>query len=187
LFAILSLTYLDLDIPAGMKRPYMDEFLAHCYTEYDLAVWSQTSWRWLETKLTELGMLTNPHYKICFVLDKTSMFSIKSTRRKDGRVVEHHVKPLDIIWSKYPRWSSSNTCHVDDLRRNFALNPTSGIYISPYYRKKSAKKDAELLGLYRYLLLLAAAKVSFDEINFDDWQRVVSGDAPLLSKKKNDK
>lgn len=36
---------------ARMKRPYMDEFLTKCYQYYDLVVWSQTSWRWLETKV----------------------------------------------------------------------------------------------------------------------------------------
>ena len=46
-----------------MKRPFMNEFLSAMYLHYDLVVWSQTSWRWLETKLVELGMLTNPNYK----------------------------------------------------------------------------------------------------------------------------
>jgi ubiquitin-like domain-containing CTD phosphatase 1 len=45
-------------LAAVMKRPYMDEFLTSCYQYYDLVVWSQTSWRWLETKLTELGMVS---------------------------------------------------------------------------------------------------------------------------------
>lgn len=40
-----------------LKRPYMDNFLSSAYRYYDMAVWSQTSWRWLETKLTELGMV----------------------------------------------------------------------------------------------------------------------------------
>ena len=31
-----------------LKRPYMDEFLTWTYKYYDLVVWSQTSWRWLE-------------------------------------------------------------------------------------------------------------------------------------------
>jgi TFIIF-interacting CTD phosphatase-like protein len=30
---------------AAMKRPYMDEFLTSAYKNYDLVVWSQTSWR----------------------------------------------------------------------------------------------------------------------------------------------
>ena len=58
----------------------MDWFLTVAYTQFDLAVWSQTSWRWLEVKLTELGMLENPGYRIAFALDKTSMFSIISTK-----------------------------------------------------------------------------------------------------------
>mmetsp|Transcript_23533 Transcript_23533/g.42264 ORF Transcript_23533/g.42264 Transcript_23533/m.42264 type:complete len:462 (+) Transcript_23533:249-1634(+) len=33
-----------------LKRPYMDEFLTWTYKYYDLVVWSQTSWRWLEVK-----------------------------------------------------------------------------------------------------------------------------------------
>ena len=34
-----------------------------------------------EIKLTELGMISNPGYKICFVLDKTSMFKIVSSTK----------------------------------------------------------------------------------------------------------
>jgi ubiquitin-like domain-containing CTD phosphatase 1 len=118
---------------ALMKRPYMDQFLTACYVHYDLVVWSQTSWRWLETKLTELGMLTHSGYKFCFVLDKTSMFTVTSTKRDiegagNGEIsVQHHVKPLQIIWSKFPnQWNTRNTVHIDDLQRNFALNPQNG-------------------------------------------------------------
>jgi len=137
----------DRSAANAMKRPYMDQFLTAAYQHYDLVVWSQTSWRWLETKLIELGMVSNPGYKISFVLDKTSMFAIKSTRR-DGSSVTHHVKPLQIIWKKFPRWSSKNTVHIDDLGRNFALNLSSGLKVSAYYRKKSsARRDAELLGV----------------------------------------
>lgn len=38
-------------------------------------------------------------------------------------VLCRQVKPLKIIWDKHPRWNASNTLHVDDLARNFALNP----------------------------------------------------------------
>ncbi|CAM9333140.1 unnamed protein product [Phaeothamnion confervicola] len=105
-----------------LKRPHMDAFLTAVHVHYDLAVWSQTSWRWLEIKLTELGMLTHPGYKICFVLDKTSMFDVTSTLR-DGTERRHYVKPLKIIWDKFNhQWHEGNTLHVDDLARNFALN-----------------------------------------------------------------
>ena len=163
---------------AMMKRPFMDDFLTQCYRYYDLAVWSQTSWRWLETKLTELEMLTHPGYRFSFVLDKTSMFTIKSTRR-NGTSVQHHVKPLQIIWSKLPQFNSSNTVHVDDLSRNFALNMSSGIHVTAYHRKV-VKDDVELWALSRYLIQLANARVDFNMVDFSDWRAVCDGSKPLV-------
>ena len=54
----------------------MEYFLSALYPYYDLAIWSQTGWRWLELKVTELGMMNSPNYKICFVLDKSNMFKV---------------------------------------------------------------------------------------------------------------
>lgn len=178
-------------LAAAMKRPYMNQFLSTAYRHYDLMVWSQTSWRWLETKLIELGMVTHPGYKFCFVLDKTSMFTVVSTKR-DGTSIKHHVKPLQIIWSKYPQWGSHNTCHIDDLSRNFALNLSSGLKIKAYYRKKSsARQDNELLLLSQYLEQVAHAHdggkgVSFDDMDFHYWQDVVAGKRPLYKLKDKD-
>jgi len=204
-------------IVASMKRPFMNDFLTKCYRHFDMVVWSQTSWRWLETKLIEvrlkrlntaiqgclpssvlfpyslmlfsklrllskLGMVTHPGYKFSFVLDKTSMFTVVSTKR-DGTSVKHHVKPLQIVWSKFPQWGSHNTVHIDDLSRNFALNISSGLQIKAYYRKKSsARNDVELLGLARYLEQLAHSKVNFDQVDFNRWTDVVAGTRPLYDK-----
>ena len=175
------------DVANKLKRPYMDEFLTWTYKYYDLVVWSQTSWRWLEVKLTELGMLQQTGYKICFVLDKTSMFQIVSTNRS-GKKVTHSVKPLQIIWSKFPHWGPQNTVHLDDLRRNFALNIGNGLKCTAYYRKKkkSGKNDSELLGLGRFLELLATnddSKDDFQTVNFDYWQDYVSGKLGFGKKK----
>ena len=165
----------------------MDQFLTAAYQHYDLIVWSQTSWRWLETKLIELGMLSNPGYKFSFVLDKTSMFTVTSTRR-DGTSVTHHVKPLQLIWTKFPRWSSKNTVHIDDLGRNFALNLSSGLKVTAYYRKKSsARRDAELLGVGSFLEQLAKSGLDFDDVDFSTWQEVVSGKRKLGDGKKSSK
>lgn len=172
------------DPTAQMKRPYMDEFLTEVYKHYDLVVWSQTSWRWLETKLTELGMLTNPGYKWCFVLDKTSMFAITSKKR-DGTKVKHYVKPLQIIWTKFPdRWGRHNTVHLDDLSRNFALNLDNGLKVTAYYRKKggatSGKRDVELVGLAQYLERLAVQVKDFSKVQFRYWMEVLSGEKKLV-------
>ena len=162
----------------AMKRPHMDSFLTTVYQHYDLVVWSQTSWRWLETKLIELGMLTHPGYKFCFVLDKSSMFSVVSTKR-DGSSYKHQVKPLQLIWTKFPRWGAHNTVHLDDLSRNFALNLSSGLKVTAYYRKKKkamqGARDVELLGLGGYLALVARSGLSFERIDFNSWMDVVSG------------
>ncbi|GKY98081.1 hypothetical protein MPSEU_000766000 [Mayamaea pseudoterrestris] len=161
--------------PGSMKRPHMDEFLTNAYENYDMVVWSQTSWRWLETKLIELGMLMTNNYKFLFVLDKTSMFTVKSTKR-DGTTFVHHVKPLQLIWSKFPQYGSHNTIHIDDLSRNFALNMSSGLKCKAYHRKKSsASRDQELYRLMTYLNLLALMKVNFDRVDHSVWDEVVCG------------
>jgi len=153
-----------------LKRPFTDLFLSVLYQNYDIAIWSATHWHWLEIKLTELGMLTHPKYKIMFVLDKSSMFRImssnlrtrthththhthhhknknksKSKKNKhksahthmnvDNALREHRVKPLQIIWRKFPnnRYTAANTIHIDDLSRNFACNPKCGLKIKGVY------------------------------------------------------
>ena len=173
-------------VAQAMKRPHMDEFLTKVYPYFDLVVWSQTSWRWLETKLIELGMLTHTGYRFCFVLDKTSMFQITSEHPKQKKRV-HHVKPLQIIWSKFgTRWGLHNTVHVDDLSRNFALNPGAGLLCTAYYRRKQKRKrDAELLAMAKYLVELAKAQVNFEDVDFKYWREVAQGTRELV--KKEDK
>jgi ubiquitin-like domain-containing CTD phosphatase 1 len=95
----------------------------------------------------------------------------------------HHVKPLQLIWTKFPQWGIHNTVHLDDLSRNFALNLTSGLRVTPYHRKKSSsRRDSELLGLAKYLKLLAESKISFHDVRFDLWQDVVAGKRSLSDK-----
>lgn len=153
-----------------LSRPGLHRFLACCYRKYDLVVWSQTSWRWLEAKLTELSMLMHSDYKISFVLDRTSMFSITSRRGREER--RHEVKALEIIWKKFPgRWDATNTVHIDDLSRNFALNPQSGLKIAPFKNSQvSCATDRELFYLMRYLSLIACHEPDFRSVNHKYWK-----------------
>eukprot|EP00957_Ditylum_brightwellii_P166738 12692207-Ditylum_brightwellii.AAC.1 len=90
---------------------------------------------------------------------------------------------MQIIWTKFPRWGSHNTVHVDDLSRNFALNIGSGLKVSAYYRKKdSRRKDCELMVLARYLEHLASQVDDFDDVNFKYWMDVAKGNMTLVKK-----
>ena len=40
------------------------------------------------------------------------------------------VKPLAVIWGKFPQYDCTNTVMVDDLRRNFLMNPSNGIKVN---------------------------------------------------------
>jgi ubiquitin-like domain-containing CTD phosphatase 1 len=83
--------------------------------------------------------------------------------------------------------SLSSAVHLDDLARNFALNPGCGLKCTAYYRNKRMKKgitdgrgqdDRELLGWGRFLELLATelpADKTFDDVDFQYWRDYVSG------------
>eukprot|EP01071_Lankesteria_metandrocarpae_P005333 Lankesteria_metandrocarpae@DN3959_c0_g1_i3.p1 len=131
-------------------------------------VWSQTQWKWVEMKCTELGLLTSAHYGICFAMDRTSMFTV-CVRQEDGTLRSHEVKALEIIWSKFPdRWGPHNTVHVDDLERNFAMNPQNGVKISSFRRHK-VQNDCELLHMSTYISYLASLD-DISSVNHSSWR-----------------
>ena len=140
-----------------VKRPHVETFLEEVYPHYDLVIWSQTHWRWLDIKLNELGLLlpTKP-YKFLFVLDKTCMFRVRQSYLRKGKnvVKKKACKPLQLIWTKFPQFSAKNTLHLDDLATNFCLNPSNGLKCTAYYRK-DADTDCELLLWARYLKILS--------------------------------
>ncbi|XP_056004747.1 ubiquitin-like domain-containing CTD phosphatase 1 isoform X2 [Ostrea edulis] len=105
-----------------LMRPFLHEFLQSAYENYDIVIWSATGMKWIEVKMRELGVTSNTNYKICFMLDHLAMISIHTP--KYG-VIE--VKPLGVIWGKYEQWSSKNTIMFDDIRRNFIMNPQTGL------------------------------------------------------------
>lgn len=175
-------THAETHRKEAMKRPGMDEFLATVYPHYDICLWSQTSWKWVEIKATALGMLTNPKYSVAFTLDKSHMFDItpmmdgppqtRPTKKKKKNPRERHqVKALELIWRQCTRpspdggtpvriWGPHNTVHVDDLARNFALNRRNGIVIKAFRartkhkKKRSKSQDPEIASL---AMALAAA------------------------------
>lgn len=159
--------------PAECARPGLHEFLEAVYPYYDICIWSQTTWVWLEAKLVELGMVGSTRaYEISFVLDKTCMFTVFSER--NGKPYSHHVKALQIIWNKLPQFSAKNTVHVDDLSRNFALNPDEGLKIHAFKHShmEQAQADRELEKLARYMVHIASLD-DFRTVKHKDWKRTL--------------
>jgi ubiquitin-like domain-containing CTD phosphatase 1 len=160
--------------PAHTIRPGLTEFLTACWKYYNIVIWSATAWNWVEIKLTELGLLFHHGFKIAFVLDKTTMFNVKSTRQ--NKLTSHSVKPLQLIWRKYPMFSEKNTIHVDDLSRNFVMNLKNGLKIKAYrYSAQAAREDRELYFCAKYITAIA----SLDDLSKKDhtnWRNEVDKD-----------
>ncbi|KAK7694024.1 hypothetical protein QCA50_003600 [Cerrena zonata] len=101
------------------------------------------------------------------------MFTVFSTR--DGRPHKHSVKALQIIWNHFPQFGAHNTIHIDDLGRNFALNPNQGLKISAFKdaHTPQAMADRELDKVSRYMVHLANTHRDFTNVNHKDWKHVV--------------
>ncbi|XP_062572249.1 ubiquitin-like domain-containing CTD phosphatase 1 [Saccostrea cucullata] len=149
-----------------LMRPYLHEFLQSAYEDYDIVIWSATGMKWVEVKMKELGVTSNPNYKICFMLDSLAMISVHTP--KYG-VIE--VKALGVIWGKYEQWSAKNTIMFDDIRRNFIMNPQTGLRIRAFREAHfNRDKDRELLKLSKYLKDISALD-DFTVLNHRHWER----------------
>ncbi|CAH7689277.1 HAD-like domain-containing protein [Phakopsora pachyrhizi] len=152
----LSFSFSKKRLDQAFIESDLHEFLTALWPYYDFCIWSATNWRWLESKLVELGMVGGRYtdkYLIQFVLDRDQMFEVTSMRH--GKVSQHEVKALELIWRKISNYNATNTVHLDDLSRNFVLNPTSGVKISAFKNARENKHDRQLVFLARYFLQLS--------------------------------
>ena len=84
--------------PEELMRPYLHEFLASAYEHYDIAIWSATGMKWIEVKMRELGVLSNPNYRVMQLVDAGAMISVQM--EKYG---VFNCKPLGWLWGEVPR------------------------------------------------------------------------------------
>lgn len=152
---------------AQLMRPYLHEFLTEAYHHnYDIVIWSATSMKWIKVKMNELGVTGNLQYKICFMIDSKAMISV---------LAEHYgvieVKPLGVIWGKFPQWSRTNTIMFDDLRRNFLMNPQSGLRIRAFKNALVTQAtDRELKKLTKYLRAIHTMD-DFSSLDHTQWEK----------------
>ncbi|XP_024520988.1 ubiquitin-like domain-containing CTD phosphatase isoform X1 [Selaginella moellendorffii] len=162
--------------PLELMRPYLHEFLTAAYAAYDIIIWSATrfdstnkrqsrkkrilfllmscllcSMKWVEVKMKELGVLGNASYKITALLDHLAMITVQSESRG-----VFDCKPLGLIWGKLPEfYGPNNTIMLDDLKRNFVMNPQNGLVIRPFKKAHMNRgTDQELVYLAEYLLAI---------------------------------
>jgi ubiquitin-like domain-containing CTD phosphatase 1 len=154
---------------AELMRPYLHEFLTSAYQDYDIVIWSATSMRYIEAKMNELKVSNNPNYKIVFYLDSGAMISVES--QKYGLL---NVKPLAVIWGKFPgQYTHKNTIMFDDTRRNFLMNPQNGLKIKAFREAwKNRETDQELFLLSIYLSKIAKLD-DFTSLDHKYWQRAI--------------
>lgn len=150
-----------------LMRPYLHEFLTSAYVNYDIVIWSATSKKWIVEKMKLLGVHNNENYKILFYIDYNAMISIHTAERG---IVD--VKPLAVIWQKFPDfYSNKNTIMFDDIRRNFLMNPQSGLRIKPFSQSHlNRSTDKELLKLATYLKKIAENCDDFTKLNHRKWE-----------------
>jgi len=150
-----------------LMRPFLHEFLTSAYSDYDIVIWSATSMKWIEEKMKLLGVATHPNYKITFYLDYLAMISVHVP--KHGLL---DVKPLAVIWGKYPDlYSSKNTIMFDDIRRNFLMNPQNGLRIRPFREAHlNRDKDRELIHLSKYLKDISSLP-DLSGLNHRTWEK----------------
>ena len=153
--------------PEELRRPFLHEFLEAAYEHYDIIIWSATSVKWIDLKMNELGVMSNPNYKIVCYFDYSAMITVKS--EKYGLV---NAKPLAVVWHFFKEfYSEENTIMFDDIRRNFLMNPQNGLRIAPFKNAAQLRAtDKELLHLKDYLLSIAHLP-SFTDLNHKNWNK----------------
>lgn len=153
-----------------IMRPYLHEFLTSAYRHYDIVIWSATSMRYIDAKMQELRVVNNPNYKVVFYLDSGAMITVFS--KKYGLL---RIKPLEVIWGKFPdRYNSKNTIMFDDVRRNFLMNPQNGLKIKAYREaNKNRETDTELFYLANYLEKIAHMD-DLSGLNHRNWQKFIN-------------
>ncbi|KAF8065667.1 ublcp1 [Scenedesmus sp. PABB004] len=173
---VLDIDYTLFDLnssaerPDELARPFLHEFLAATYADYDIIIWSATNMKWVEVKMQELGVLGNSQYKLVCMLDHKAMVTVQTERYG-----VFDCKPLAFIWAKFPEhYNEGNTVMLDDLRRNFIMNRQNGLVIRPYKRAHLTRgSDRELLLLARYLTLVGGLD-SLAGLDHRRWERYLA-------------
>lgn len=151
-------------------RPWAHAMFTSLYPRWNLVVWSATSMSWLLTKLRVLQLDNQAAFGFAAALCNAACVEV---RLPEGR---KRVKPLAVPWAIWPgTCTPANTVAIDDIERNFMLNPGHGLrvracrhLIQPAVRAD----DVELLRLAQYLHAIRALP-DMHAVDHRRWRRMV--------------
>jgi hypothetical protein len=105
-------------------RPWMADFLNHCFLTFKVAFWDSKSARYMQEMVpVMLGRLKGEECVLCFVWSAQECVPIGMG---DGTTIEGG-KPLESVYRRWPCWNATNTVIVDHNVSRMACNPISNI------------------------------------------------------------
>jgi ubiquitin-like domain-containing CTD phosphatase 1 len=180
----IDYTFFDLggtsERPEELLRPYTKELMRYVNAElgFDIVIWSANSMKWITVKLKELGLVGDTvGFKITACMDYTAMLTLSSSelgeeRKRKRMSATFDCKPLAVLFHRYSEYySPDQTVMLDDLRRNFILNPKQGLTVRPFRKATTqGKQDTEFESLMAYFRILGGME-SFDALDHNVWKR----------------
>jgi ubiquitin-like domain-containing CTD phosphatase 1 len=64
--------------------------------------------KWVELKMEQLGVLSNPDFKITALMDHLAMITVQSENQSRKKTFD--CKPLGVIWAQFPEVSTLFLC-----------------------------------------------------------------------------
>lgn len=108
------------------KRPNLDQFIDHCFTNFTVAVWSSAQKQTVDN-LVEF-VFGNRKTELLFVWDQTKCETVETGKKKPL-----FKKQLVEVWKEYPDYDKSNTFLMDDSPEKVADNPPeTWLQITPW-------------------------------------------------------
>lgn len=121
-------------------RPHLDDFLDVLFKNFDVAVWTAATGEYAKV-IIEKCILTKPDRELKFVFHREHC-------RLSERVFGG-TKNLQLVWTIFPEYDSSNTLLIDDLDETYHLQPNNVIHAEKFkYSDENSENDLYLLKLF---------------------------------------